>query len=151
MIPHQSISIQLVLKAFLRLADDFSQNLWSCFPLLNSPVILASALIVDDEGIDAVTQALLHHKNSTYSAVVINEGMNLLKSNMEVNDLLQEHNTAFIFLQQLCKRPVNFSGRDPLFMALSSERTRAEFVFPVTIGTVCKQMVQMLDKTHCQW
>lgn len=55
-------------------------------PALDSVVIFASMLIINDKRSDLVTKTFFHHNQPANSAVVIIERMNLLKAHMEIQD-----------------------------------------------------------------
>ena len=80
-------------------------------PLGDSSVVGASALVVDDEGINAKTQALLHHKDSAYTTIVIVKRMDTLKLYVEAQNSIQVNRQFLIILDQISKGCVDFLRR----------------------------------------
>ena len=118
MILHQSTDFQFVLEARLRLLGDVLEDRRVLIPLSDSLVVGASTLVVDDEGINAKTQALLHHKESTYTTIVIVKGVDLLELYMEVQNSIQVNRQFLVIgrlflviLDQISKCLVDFLGR----------------------------------------
>ena len=60
-------------------------------PLLKPPVIEEFQVILDDKGNDIVFQAFFEQNQATYSAVAVLEGVDPLKSHMEVYEILNSH------------------------------------------------------------
>ena len=118
MILHQSTDFQFVLEARLRLLGDVLEDRRVLVPLSDSLVVGASTLVVDDEGINAKTQALLHHKESTYTTIVIVKGVDALKLYMEVQNSIQVNREFLVIgrlflviLDQISKGCVDFLRR----------------------------------------
>lgn len=49
-----------------------------------------SVLVVDNEGVDVVTQAFLHHQDAPYLAVIIVKWMNAFKMHMHIQVTINE-------------------------------------------------------------
>ena len=58
-------------------------------PFMQTSVVEHLQFIGDDEGHDMIGQALLKHQQATYSAIAILEGMDALKTNMEIQNIFQ--------------------------------------------------------------
>ena len=66
----------------------------------DSSVVGASVLVVDDEGTNAKTQALLYHKDSAYTTIVIGKRVDALKLYVEVQNSIQV-NRQFLVIDRL--------------------------------------------------
>ena len=89
MILHQSADIQFVLEALLRFQGDILEDGRGFVPWGDSSAVGASVLVVDDEGTNAKTQALLYHKDSAYTTRVIVKRVDALKLYVEVQNSIQ--------------------------------------------------------------
>lgn len=58
-------------------------------PLAQATVIEQFQLVSDDEWYNATAQALLEHDEASHAAIAILEGVYLLETNMEVEDIFQ--------------------------------------------------------------
>ena len=118
MILHQSTDFQFVLEALLCLLGDILEDRRVLVPLGDSAVVGASTLVVDDERINAKTQALLHHKDSACTTIVIVKRMETLKLYVEVQNSIQVNRQFLVIgrlflviLDQISKGCVDFLRR----------------------------------------
>ena len=58
-------------------------------PFTKATIIKKLEVICDDEGDDAISEAFFEHDEATHAPVAILEGMNLLETNMKVEDVLE--------------------------------------------------------------
>ena len=58
-------------------------------PLAQATVVKQFQLVSDDEWYNATTQALLEHDEPPHASIAILEGVYLLETNMEVEDIFQ--------------------------------------------------------------
>ena len=63
----------------------------------DSAIVGASALVIDDERIDAVAQTFLHHDQAADAAVVILKGADLLEADVKVQDASYVHGAFLVF------------------------------------------------------
>ena len=57
-------------------------------PLPNTSQISGTALVVDDERHDIVSQAFLEQDESAHAAIAVLEGEDLLEPDMEIQDMI---------------------------------------------------------------
>ena len=79
----------MVRKARLGLFGDGCEASRVGTPIGDAAVILATVFIVDDEGLDVVTQAFFDHQHSAHTTIAILEGMDLFEPCVEVQDVLE--------------------------------------------------------------
>ena len=66
----------------------------------DTAVVGSSALVIDDERIDAVTQTFLYHNQTSDATVVILEWSDLFEADVEVQDTLHIYRAFLVFLQE---------------------------------------------------
>ena len=96
---------------------------------------------------DSVTQAFLHHDQTTDAAAVILEGTDLFETDVEVQDAFYINGAFFVFLQEGRKRGSDIFMRNTDLGFGYSELARTEVILTVDISSICKDMVQFIDKS----
>ena len=84
----ETLQLDLGLKSLLSLHHHINQFIPIIVPFLDAPEVSGSALVIDNEGHNAMAQALLEHDQSAHAAVTILEGEDLLEPYMEVQNLI---------------------------------------------------------------
>lgn len=149
MVFHQPAHFHLALKPLLRLQNRRCENLGIRIPLLDSTVVRPSALVIDDEWVDAVTQALLHHEDTPYTPVVIVEGVNPLEVHMKSQNLLQLGILALVILDESAKLLSDFqwrSKRESSESGIRAELSNTDLMLLVRIGAICQQVMNPLTE-----
>jgi len=113
----------------------------------DTAVVGASTFVVDDEWIDSVTQAFLHHDQAADATIVILKGADLLEADMKVQDPFHVYRAFLIFLQECVQRGDDVFMRNTDLGLGKAELAGAQIFFAVGIGSICKDMVQFFDKS----
>lgn len=137
----QPAHLHFTMEAVLCLKGHRHQRIGIGAPGGNSAVISAPFLIVDDKGIDTVTQAFLQHNQAADPAVIIHKGMNLLKAHMKVQNVLHIGRIFLIILEQSRQRRADIFGADAELVGRCPVFARAQLLLAVGIGAVSKNMV----------
>ena len=73
-------------------------------PLFDTTEVAGAAFVVDDEGHNIVAQAFLKEDQSAHAAVAVLEGEDLLKADVEVQNLIAlDFGLLFVGGDQLCQ------------------------------------------------
>ena len=142
----ESAELHFALEAVLCLKGYGYQQIGIGAPGGDSTVISAPFLIVDDEGIYTVTQALLQHDQAADPAVIILKRMDLLKAHMKVQDVVNVGRTFLIILEQSCQSSADIFGADAELVGRCPVFAGPQLLLAVGIGAVCKDMVQFFDE-----
>ena len=78
------LQVNLCGKAILRGKADLRENAGIIVPLADALQILMAALVIEDEGRDAVPQALFEHDHSSHATVAVIEGPDALEADVEM-------------------------------------------------------------------
>ena len=109
-----------------------------------------SVFIVDDKWSDTESQTFLHHNQAADAAVVILEGVDLFKTDMEFQDPLNSSEILFVGLAEGGEFLADLCWGNAFLGIVCAEHSRLQFYLSVGIGAVCKDLVQVLDENRCQ-
>lgn len=109
-----------------------------------------AAFVIQDEGRDAVAQALFEHQQPPDPSVPVVEGPNAFKAHVEIQDLQQGHFLqVLIFTKQLAHLGVDVLGRRGFqliqIVGCSTVRPNAALATALGESTIEHQVVQPLD------
>ena len=146
----EALGVDDVLEALLGFEAGGGQDAAVQVPEAETLQVGGAALVVQNEGRDAVAQALLEHQQPSDPAVPIVEGADALKAHMEVQDLQQGHFLqVFILADQLAHLGVDVLGRGSFqfvqVVLLSAVNPDAALAPALVKGAVEHQIVQPLD------
>ena len=113
----------------------------------NTAVVGTSALIVDDEWINAVAEAFLHHDQAADTAVVIFKWTDPFEADVKVQDAFHVNGALLVFLQEGRQRGDDIFMWDANLGLGKTELAGAEIFLAIGIGSICKDMVQFFDKS----
>ena len=81
-------------------------------PFFDVADIAGTAFIIDDEGHNVVAQTFLEHKQSAHATVTVLEGEDLIKADMEIQDMiLFNFRALFVGFNQFCQAGIDLIRR----------------------------------------
>jgi len=139
------------LKAGLGFQGDFHERFVGVVPGDDSPHVGGSPLIVDDEGVDAMAEALLHHYQPAHAAVIVLEGSDHLEFDVEIQNTLHVGRVLLVVLQEGSEaRAYDFRGNTELLHG-PAVFAGQDFLPAVGIGAVGEGVVELFDEGLGQW
>lgn len=134
---------------------DIHQNIGIIVPAPDAIQITGAALVVDDEGNDAMPEAFFENDQSAYTPVAIFVGADTFKLYMEVQYIFKVNGLLrLVFLDQIRHRSTDLCGRRSFSELLRcgcfaiSDRSRS--VAAVLAAVTEKLCLQPIDEGLCQ-
>ena len=103
------LEFDLGLEAVLGFHYHVHQFIVVIVPFLDATEVAGAAFVVNDKGHNAVAQAFLEHQQSAYTAIAVLEGEDLLKADMEVQNVIAlDLGLLFVGGDQFCQTGMDF-------------------------------------------
>lgn len=147
---HEAEEFLSFLEAGLGFEGDFHERFVGVVPGDDASHIGGSPLIVDDEGVDAMAEALLHHYQPTHTAVIVLEGPDPLESDVEIQDALHVGRVLLVVLQQGSEAWAYGLRGDTVLLHGSAVFAGQDFLPAVGIGAVGEGVVELFDESLAQ-
>ena len=142
------LQVDLCGETILRGKTDFRENVGIFIPMADALQILMAALIIEDEGCDAVPQAFFEHDHSAYTTVAVIKRPDALKADVEIKNVAEfDSLRRFICFDEAAQFFVDFlrrcgagEGRGSGVLAICTGRSLSSLVTPSVGKRQCMQL-----------